>query len=193
MRAPHSNSYYSFLLSYLQYAGTLLPFHMFRSPRSCAPSPSPGFLLLAPSSLDSASSVLKSPSYTSSALPAAPSLFSFFCKKSAKLTPLFSISYTLFKKECFANFFTISSFRTSFAKHRGCTFTRNPKASHVFHSCASAHAQQSPQPNYFHTFASRFSGYPGGGASHSDFPSFTPPIVIQRRKQTRLVSFPLPA
>ena len=85
---------------------------MFRSPSSFAPRPSPRFLLLTPFSVDSVPSVLKSSSYTSSELAAAPSLFSFFCKKSAKLTPLFSISCALFKKECFANFFTISSFRT---------------------------------------------------------------------------------
>jgi len=79
----------------------------------------PCFPLEALSSVDSVPGVypdrigaLKSPSNTSSLSPAAPSLFSLFCKKSAKLTSSISNPYALFKKECFANFFTISDFRT---------------------------------------------------------------------------------
>jgi hypothetical protein len=92
---------------------------MFRPPNSYAPSPLPRFLLLAPLSVDSVPSVLKAPSNTSSVLPSAPSLFSLFCTKSQKLTPSLSDPYALFKKECFANFFTINNFRTLLQYTRG--------------------------------------------------------------------------
>src|ERR1700720_2935120 len=45
-------------------------------------------------------------------LPASPSLFSFFCKNRQNLNPSFSISSTLFKKECSRISFPINNFRT---------------------------------------------------------------------------------
>jgi hypothetical protein len=56
------------------------------------------------------------PNLTLSSLPAppisAPSLFSLFATKRAKLTPLFSYSSPLFKKERLPNPFAINPFRT---------------------------------------------------------------------------------
>jgi hypothetical protein len=67
----------------------------------------PGSVLRAPRAL-----CVNPPSNTSSLSSAAPSIFSLFCTKSAILTSSFSNPYALFKKERFANFFTINHFRT---------------------------------------------------------------------------------
>src|SRR5579863_5655455 len=83
---------------------------MFRLPNSSSHSPQSSFP--DPFSVTSVISMLKSPSNISSLSPAAPSLFSLFCKKSAILTSSFSNPYALFKKDCFANFFTINHFPT---------------------------------------------------------------------------------
>src|ERR1700730_12675554 len=54
------------------------------------------------------------------ALPiSAPSLFSFFAAKCTKLTPLFSNSSALFKKECLPKPFSIKAFRTLSQNTRG--------------------------------------------------------------------------
>jgi hypothetical protein len=56
------------------------------------------------------------------ALPiSAPSLFLLFATKRKKLTPLFSYSSTLFKKECLPRPFAINLFRTLLQNTRGCT------------------------------------------------------------------------
>jgi hypothetical protein len=91
---------------------------MFR-PNSSTHSQSPQSSFPDPFSVTPVPSGLKSPSNTSSLSPASPSLFSLFCKRSAKLTSSFSNPYALFKKECFANFFTISNFRTLLQNTRG--------------------------------------------------------------------------
>jgi hypothetical protein len=53
----------------------------------------------------------------------APSLFSLFAAKRTKLTPLFSYSSTLFKKECLPKPFAIKRFRTLSQNTRGCTLS----------------------------------------------------------------------
>ena len=53
----------------------------------------------------------------------APSLFSLFATKRAKLTPLFSHSSALFKKECLLKPFAIKLFRTLSQNTRGCTLS----------------------------------------------------------------------
>ena len=131
---------------------------MFRPPNSSTHSQSPQSSFPDPFSATSVISVLKSPSNTSSLSPAAPSLFSLFCKKSAILTSSFSNPYALFKKECFANFLTINNFRTLSQNTRSADFF-NPKASHIFHSRACAHTQQRPQPLSLQPFTSQFSVY----------------------------------
>ena len=58
------------------------------------------------------------------ALPiSAPSLFSLFATKRTKLTPLFSYSSALFKKECLPKPFPINLFRTLSQNTRGCTLS----------------------------------------------------------------------
>jgi hypothetical protein len=53
----------------------------------------------------------------------APSLFSLFATKRTKLTPLFSYSSPLFKKECLPKPFAIKLFRTLSQNTWGCTLS----------------------------------------------------------------------
>jgi hypothetical protein len=85
---------------------------MFRPPNGSTRSQSPQSSFPDPFSVPPVPSVLTPPSNTSSLSSAAPSIFSLFCTKSAILTSSFSNPYALFKKERFANFFTINHFRT---------------------------------------------------------------------------------
>ena len=144
---------------------------MFRPPNSSTHSQSPQSSFPDPFSVTSVISVLKFPSNTSSLSPASPPLFSLFCKKNAILTSSFSNSYVLFRKECFANFFTINNFHTLLQNTRSVP-AFNPKASRIFHSRAYAHTQQSPQLLSLQPFTSQFSVY----AYFASLPSvFSPP------------------
>jgi hypothetical protein len=79
---------------------------------------------------------------------------SLFCKKNEKVTPLFSDSSALFKKECFDNSFSINSFRTLLQNTGG--GTPPPKIFSLFFCIlATAHSSFSANSHKIRTYAKR--------------------------------------
>ena len=131
---------------------------MFRPPNGSTHSQSPQSSFPDPFSVTSVISVLKSPSNTSSLHRCALTLFTLSHKERKTNFFIFKSLCTL-QKRVFRQLLYNQSFPHSFAKHPGCTHPFSPKASHIFHSRASAHTQQRPQPLSLQSFTSQFSVY----------------------------------
>jgi hypothetical protein len=100
-----------------------------------------------------------------------PSCFtlSLFCRKSAKITPLFSYSSALFKKECFDNSFPINDFRTLLQNTGG--GTASPKTSSLsFPILAARHSSLATKSRRIRTYEKAGGGAPPG-----------PPISVRQK------------